>query len=740
MGSNNDANSLSVDSLNAAAIKAVDELCDRFEQAWKVETPNLVEYLDQAPPNCRDLLLEELVAIELLYRRDAQGNPVVKESLLQTHAKIAEQLRHIYAQASDESGSNFSAASTARPREGPSDASDVVLVHDRSSRGLHIRCPHCREPVELLADTPSDEVSCKTCGSEFSLVGGDDDATDAPTLQSLGRFELVSRLGVGGFGTVWKARDTELDRVVALKIPRKGNLGPDETEHFFREARAAAQLRHANIVAVYEIGREGETVFIVSDYVPGVTLSDWMSGFRPSVNEIARLAAIVADALHHAHALGVIHRDLKPSNIMIDDHGEPHIMDFGLAKRITGEVTMTRDGQILGTAAYMSPEQAAGDSHWTDCRTDIYSLGVVLFQMATGEFPYRGNHEMHLYRKQIEDAPDPRKLNPHLPQDFATICLKCLERDPNRRYGQASEVADELRRLLRGEPIRARAISQLARAWRWAKRKPALASALLLTLFLSLAGPLVAVVISQKNRSLQQKNRDQIATNVQHQEANQKLTSEKLQLEQQLERIYLRAPGLERNTDYWQKMILRELVDGRLAETENTLGTKTLEPLSRAQLHSALGFLHAELGETEQATKHLTQASSTLELLLSNQPEDRLLQMALAECLAAIAETSSDDALVREAKVELLELRRTLANQNKNRVTALVDLMEARWQTRQQAGEEIKPSEQLRILTEFNQQLLASWPTEPGKIYQAVCRLTMRRPVLAKSTDGEAAE
>ena len=185
----------------------------------------------------------------------------------------------------------------------------------------------------------------------------------------MAHFELVSQLGAGSFGTVWEARDTTLDRRVAVKIPRKGQLDTLQAEQFLREARATAQLSHPNIVSVYEVGQDDGTVYIVSDLVRGMTLSEWLRDQRPTFHESVELCATMADALHHAHLAGVIHRDLKPSNVMLDEVGEPHVMDFGLAKREAGEITMTVDGQILGTPAYMSPEQARGEGHWSDRRS-----------------------------------------------------------------------------------------------------------------------------------------------------------------------------------------------------------------------------------------------------------------------------------------------------------------------------------------------------------------------------------
>jgi tetratricopeptide (TPR) repeat protein len=244
----------------------------------------------------------------------------------------------------------------------------------------------------------------------------------------------------------------------------------EEQEKFFREARAAAQLRHPSIVSVHEVGRDGDSVYIVSDFVRGVTLGDWLSGQKLTSREAAELCAKIADALHHAHEQGVVHRDLKPANVMIDDDGQPHLMDFGLARREVGEVTVTIDGQVLGTPAYMSPEQAQGEAHKADRRSDVYSLGVILFQLLTGELPFRGNARMIMHQVINDEPPTPRNLNSTVPRDLETITLKCLEKDPVRRYLSAHEVAADLRRFLAGESILARPASHVERMMKWRHR------------------------------------------------------------------------------------------------------------------------------------------------------------------------------------------------------------------------------------------------------------------------------
>lgn len=321
-------------------------------------------------------------------------------------------------------------------------------------------------------------------------------ASSPPDLpERVGRFQIIRELGRGGYGVVFLALDTALGRKVALKVPRpEVILTPELSRRFMREAQTAGSLTHPNLVAVYEVGEEPPYCFIASAYCNGPNLAQWLksrSGPVP-VRQAAELVAALADGIDEAHRCGILHRDIKPSNVLLEITGSdensagsdardraeftPKLTDFGLAKLLEGRQDETRSNALLGTPAYMAPEQASGRIDQIGPATDVYALGAILYELLTGMVPFRGSSDLHVLRQIAEDeSRNPRRLRPDVPRDLEAICLKCLEKQPSHRYASARALADDLRRFLSGRPTIARTLSGTQRTIKWARRRPALA-------------------------------------------------------------------------------------------------------------------------------------------------------------------------------------------------------------------------------------------------------------------------
>ncbi|MGV3486087.1 MAG: WD40 repeat domain-containing serine/threonine protein kinase [Planctomycetaceae bacterium] len=361
------------------------------------------------------------------------------------------------------------------------------------------RCPKCNRELARasLERTGPNTLApgllvCSHCGTAtLSSEGNVEDTFSfepATAFEQIAHFKLDRLLGSGGFGDVWLAIDTKLGRAVALKLSKSRRR---EMSTLLFEAQTAASLRHPHIVSVHEVGEVDGQVYIASDLIEGMTLGDLLSAGKPPLPRTIEIMIPIVRALHFAHTRGVYHRDVKPANILLDHAGQPYVTDFGLAKRAS-DTSSSSEGRMVGTVRYMSPEQAVGNFGETDGRSDVYALGVTLFEMLTGETPFRGNAQAILHQKAFDDPPSPRTLEPNLPKDLETICLKCLERDPGKRFQSADELAEELERYAANEPIRSRPISRAERTWRWCQKRPAI-SGLLAGLFLSLTAGLLGV-------------------------------------------------------------------------------------------------------------------------------------------------------------------------------------------------------------------------------------------------------
>jgi serine/threonine protein kinase len=447
----------------------LEQIVGEYESAWRSgQKPDLDSYLSAADVEPRTLLVE-LVHADLECRLKA-GEPVRVESYFGKYADLAADSRAALGL--------IAAEYNLRRRREPGLRLDEYLNRFPQFR---TDLPQCiRGPHALLPESPPQ-----------------------PDAKSAGRFQLLEEVGQGAFGTVFRARDRELDRIVAVKLPRADrSLTAADADKFQREARNAAQLSHPSIVPVYEVGKDAAVPYIVSAYIEGVTLADALVRRNLDYKQIAAAMAQVADGLDHAHRHGVIHRDLKPSNIMLGkiqgvgsrESGvgtevsrrpipdsllpapQAFVMDFGLARRDDGDIRMTVEGLVLGTPAYMSPEQARGENSRVSGRSDVYGMGVILYELLTGEVPFRGAARMVLHQIIHDEPRPPRKLDDRIPRDLETIALKCMAKEQSGRYATAGDLAADLRRYLDGVPILARPVGRLERGWRWAKRKPLVAS------------------------------------------------------------------------------------------------------------------------------------------------------------------------------------------------------------------------------------------------------------------------
>ncbi|MEY4567329.1 MAG: hypothetical protein RLY14_2299 [Planctomycetota bacterium] len=294
------------------------------------------------------------------------------------------------------------------------------------------------------------------------------------SVKYFGDYELLSEIARGGMGVVYKARQVNLNRLVALKMILAGQLASDEdVKRFYTEAEAAAALEHPGIVPIFEIGQHNEQHFFSMGFVDGGSLAEKIKNGPLPSKDAATYTKKVAEAIAYAHSKGVIHRDLKPANILLDRNDEPKVTDFGLARRTESNSDLTRTGAVMGTPSYMPPEQAAGRTDQVGPLADVYSLGAILYCLLTGGPPFQASNPLDTLMQVLKREPvSVTELNPTAHRDVETICHKCLQKEPTKRYGSAQELADDLNRYIREEPIQARAISRIERVWRWSKRNP----------------------------------------------------------------------------------------------------------------------------------------------------------------------------------------------------------------------------------------------------------------------------
>ncbi len=395
--------------------RRIDAACDRFEAAWRSgPRPDLADYLDLPPGPVRDRLVRELLALDLEFRQAAGERPDPAP----------------YRDRFPDDADAIDAAFTLR---GPAAATVSRRPGDATTAGS-------RTPLDGLA-------------------GGRLDAFRAAG------YEVLEPIGRGGMGVVFRARQIALNRVVALKVLRdSGFASESERRRFRNEAEAVARFDHPHIVPIYEVGSSAGQPYFSMKLVEGSSLDDRLDEFADNPRAAARLVAVAAEAVHHAHARGILHRDLKPANILIDAAVRRHVSDFGLARPVEGDSALTHTGALVGTPAYMAPEQADRAGGALTTATDVYGLGAVLYALLTGRPPQAAASLAETLDRVRHTPPEPpSRLNRRVPRDLEWICLKCLEKDPRRRYDGARDLADDLRRWLDGRPISARPACPLFR-------------------------------------------------------------------------------------------------------------------------------------------------------------------------------------------------------------------------------------------------------------------------------------
>jgi eukaryotic-like serine/threonine-protein kinase len=420
-----------------------------------------------------------------------------------------------------------------------------------ASEGL---CPVCMLSTGLAAD----EIGLPESSA------GTDAATGPFSVRSFGDYELLEEVARGGMGVVYKARQLRLDRVVAVKMILSGQFaGTEQVARFRAEAKTAAQLRHPNIVAIHEVGEHDGQPFFSMDYIEGQNLAQLVGTNPLPAARAARFLKAIAEAVHFAHQRGVLHRDLKPSNVLIDSNDQPRVTDFGLAKRLEGDPSLTITGQVLGSPSFIPPEQASGRGDAIGPASDGYSLGAILYHCLTARPPFVAETMTATLRMVAETEPvSPRLLNGSVPRDLETICLKCLEKEPANRYGSAQDLADELNRFLRDEPIHAHPLAPAGKAWRWCRRNRALATSgaaiLVLLLTVAIGSPIAALRINQERQRAQENaGKAQQAAKL---EAEQRLRAEQLAEQNRINlyaaRIKLAEEGLnEGDVDRSEKLL-----------------------------------------------------------------------------------------------------------------------------------------------------------------------------------------
>jgi serine/threonine protein kinase len=649
------------------ALMHLDDVCDRYESAWlDGQTPDLTTFLADAPESARSRLFRELLALDVEYALRRGELPDLKGYRDRFPADL-DAIDAVFSQQKMESKALSSSLKTIRPGGG----------------GV-IRSGDALQKVEL-------------------------NRAALEALRAAG-YEVEGELGRGGMGVVYRARKVALNRTCALKmILAGGHAGSAASKRFMAEAETIARLRHPDVVQIYHVGEADGLPYLELEYFPGGSLDRVLDGTPWPAIDAAELVVALTDSIAAAHQQGVIHRDLKPANILLDEDGRPKVADFGLAKVLDSDDGLTKTQMVLGSPCYMAPEQAEGHSRRVGATTDLYALGAVLYELLTGRPPFRAATVLEtLALVKHADPVPPTRLVPGLPRDAETICLKCLEKDPAARYPSAEALADDLRRFLKRAPILAHPASWQTRAWKWARARPAIASALGIGVAsaLVLLGGALYYNTRLRHEVLRARNAEKSVGD----QRNLALAA--------LNRLVYDVQ--ERLGDSATTRPLRQsLLDTAISGLDQVAqGAEASAPdLSRAVAHSKLGSIYMQVGRSEEGERQLNQARELAERLITATPQDSAVTECLRGALAGLGEHCIKVGRIPEAKSHfrrVVELAEQLATGGHGGPSARRGLLEAYLQLGRAYGFGNEPDQAEKLYTQMNG-LARQWVREePG--------------------------
>ncbi|KAA1260442.1 Serine/threonine-protein kinase PrkC [Rubripirellula obstinata] len=556
-------------------LQRIDRVCDAFEtQCLNGEKPSIDDFIREVPPQEQSQLFYELLRLDFEYACK-RGNTPDREFYLARYPDHQDAIDKVFFNSGE-----LSRIQDQRRSSGTS-STEIEETLNFSASGDTF---HLTEPVQ----------------SQTASIEG---------------YEIIDEIARGGMGIVYKARQIDANRVVALKMILSGTLaGESEVARFKIEAESAASLNHPGIVPIYDVGESQGMHYFSMGFIDGPSLKGYQKNHSPGPKRAAEIVKAVADAISHAHSKGIIHRDLKPANILIDEDGNPRVTDFGLSKILEGQTDLTGTGQLLGTPAYMSPEQAAGQTSKVGPLSDVYSLGAMLYELVSGRTPFESESIIGMLEQVCSKNPDSlRSLSPTADTDIESICMKCLEKEPAHRYQSAAALADDLGRYLDGSPIIARRTPRTQKLIRWCRRKPliaGLAACSLVTFLIFGSTTAYFAVSSSANNSIAIVEREKNDTNFAiAQNAVDQMVDQARLLEDIPRTETQRKEFLVNATDFYEGFLEQRPDDPELQH-------------QAAVLHRSMGDIFRLLGEVDPAHQAYDQSIKLLRQLVMSQPDD----------------------------------------------------------------------------------------------------------------------